>query len=765
MRIFAHTIRHLTGVMLGCSLLIGTAQAASSEHTGTELMARQQQPSGQANTADAFVKKMLAQGAKPNRLINEKSPYLLLHAFNPVDWYPWGEEAFEKARKENKPIFLSIGYSTCHWCHVMARESFDNPEIAEIMNAYFINIKVDREERPDVDRIYIAATQAATGSAGWPLSVFMTPDLKPFYMGTYYPPESKFGRPGFKQILQAIHDAWSNRREQVLQSADKIIDVIRQDHSEMAGEFTATDSLFIRVYDHLAREYDERLGGFGPAPKFPRPVNFTFLFRYYHRTGEPKALSMALTSLRKMAQGGVYDQIGGGFHRYAVDARWHVPHFEKMLYDQAQLAVSYLEAYQLSGEKYFADIARDIFAYVLRDMRHPEGPFYSAEDAESPKPENPAEKGEGAFYIWTQAEIEKLLGADAELALWYYGCKPGGNVAAVNDPQEEFHGKNILFSAHTLEETAHHFKTTVPAIEKRLARIRAALKQARDQRPRPHLDDKVLTSWNGLMISALARGFQVLQEPELLQAAEQAADFLLRTMVDPKDGSLKRRYRDGEAGLEAELTDYAYFVQGLIDLYETSQRVEYLRAAAQLTEKKISLFADREAGGFFDTSGADASILVRTKESHDGAEPSGNSVAAMNLLRLAQMVDKAEWYDLATGTFSAFAEPLQNWPQAMPNMLAAVDYQLQKPKQIIIAGDMQSQDTRRMLREVFSRYLPNKIVMVAQGGEKQKNLATLQPFVENISMRDGKATAYICEDFVCSLPTSEIPVMIKLLEK
>lgn len=728
-------------------------------------MAGEQQQSKAAHTAAAYVKKMLASGAKPNRLIDEKSPYLLQHAFNPVDWYPWGEEAFERARRENKPIFLSIGYSTCHWCHVMARESFENPDIAKVMNAYFVNIKVDREERPDVDRIYIAATQAATGSAGWPLSVFMTPELKPFYMGTYYPPDSKFGRPGFKQILQAIHDAWTNRNAQVLQSAEKIIDVINKDHGEMAGTFVANDSLFTRVYEQLAGEFDQRFGGFGQAPKFPRPVNFTFLFRYYHHTGETRALNMALTTLRKMAEGGMYDQVGGGFHRYAVDARWHVPHFEKMLYDQALLAVSYLEAYQLSGDDYFADIARDIFTYVLRDMHHANGGFYSAEDADSPKPDNPQEKGEGAFYLWTQSELEKLLGENADLAVWYYGAREDGNVAAVNDPHEEFHGKNILYVAHTVQEAARQFNTSEQEIKKRLALIRSTLLRARNQRPRPHLDDKVLTSWNGLMISALARGYQVLQEPRLLQAAERAADFLLRTMVDSKSGTLKRRYRDGEAGLDGELRDYAYFVQGLLDLYETSQRVELLKAAAELTHKQIALFADTEAGGFFDTSGQDASILVRTKESHDGAEPSGNSVAAMNLLRLAQMVDNARWYDMATETFSAFAQPLQNWPQAMPNMLAAVDYQRKKPKQIIIAGSMEAPDTQRMLREVFSRYLPNKIVMVAEGGDKQKKLAELQPFIENISIRDGKATAYICEDFVCSLPTSDIPVMIKLLEK
>ena len=715
------------------------------------------------NNASAFVARELAKGKKPNRLIHEKSPYLLQHAFNPVDWYPWGEEAFKKARKENKPIFLSIGYSTCHWCHVMAHESFENSGIAAIMNQYFVNIKIDREERPDLDRVYMLATQALSGSGGWPMSVFLTHDLEPFYAGTYFPPKSGYGRPGFGDLLETIHQTWITDHNRILQSADQIITALRQQTSQKAPPANLNETTLSRAYKQIVSTYDIQHGGFGDATKFPSPVKFNFLLRYYHRSHEKKALEVVLTTLRKMAEGGIHDHIGGGFHRYSVDGQWRVPHFEKMLYDQAQLAVSYVEAYQITKDPFYSWIAQDILDYVLRDMTGPHGAFYSAEDADSPLPENPDRHGEGVFYTFTKKEIMKILGADVgKIICYHYGIRDEGN--ALSDPHGEFVGKNILYMAHPANETAGMFGKSSSEIEKVLNEAREKLFYLRDRRPRPHLDDKVITSWNGLMISAFALGYQVLNDPRYLKAAERAATFITNEMYNPTQKVLLHRYRDNVAGIEAYLDDYAFLIHGLIDLYEASLDIRWLIYAIDLTNKQIELFWDGEGSGFYETSGKDESLLLRMKDDYDGAEPTGNSIAALNLLRLAQMTDNNEWHQKGTETIATFAERLKKYPMIMPQMLVALDFQLNKPKQIVIAGEPGAEDTKKLLKEVYKRFLPNKIILLADGSKAQNLLSKYLPFITNIHMLDGKATAYICEDYACKLPTTDVTALIDLLE-
>ena len=697
-----------------------------------------------------------------NRLIHEKSPYLLQHAHNPVDWYAWGPEAFEKSRKEDKPIFLSIGYSTCHWCHVMERESFENEEIAAILNKYFVPIKVDREERPDVDRIYMAYVQATTGGGGWPMSVWLTPDLRPFVGGTYFPPENRYGRAGFPTLLERIAQAWHADREKIVQSSGEVLR-----HLEEAAEVAPSGGLDASAlesgYLQFRRSFDVKLGGFGAAPKFPRPVTHNFLLRYYARTHNEEARDMVLATLRAMAKGGMHDQLGGGFHRYAVDERWFVPHFEKMLYDQAQLGLSYLEAYQITHDAFFAGVARRIFDYVLRDMTDKDGGFYSAEDADSViDPAKPEEKGEGAFYIWTHEEIERIAGEPA--AAWFsfrYGVEAKGNVA--DDPHGEFTGKNILYEAHTAEETARHFSKPVAEVSEALAVAGGKLLWARAKRVRPHLDDKVLTAWNGLMISAFAKGGAVLGEPRYSAAAKRSADFILHRMYDAKTGLLLRRYRQQDAAIAGFLDDYALFTQALLDLYETQFDIGYLQTAVKLTEKQSELFADKEHGGFFSTTAGDASLLIRMKEDYDGAEPSGNSVAALNLLRLAQMTDRQSFHELAAKTLHAFASRISGIPSAVPQMLVAYEFSLAKPKQIILVGDRSAPGTAEMLRTLRARFLPDSIVMLVDDASRT-TLAGYLPVIETMTRTHGKTTAYVCENYTCKLPTDDTAKFAELLQ-
>jgi len=697
-----------------------------------------------------------------NRLIHEKSPYLLQHAHNPVDWYAWGPEAFEAARKQDKPIFLSIGYSTCHWCHVMERESFENEQIAAILNKYFVAIKVDREERPDVDRIYMAYVQASTGGGGWPMSVWLTPDLKPFLGGTYFPPENRYGRAGFPALLERVAEAWRSDREKIVQSSAEVLA-----HLEQAAEVTPAGGLDPNALQagflQFRRSFDSTLGGFGAAPKFPRPVTHNFLLRYSVRAHNDEARDMVLATLRAMAKGGMHDQLGGGFHRYSVDERWFVPHFEKMLYDQAQLAISYLEAYQITHDALFAGVARRIFDYVLRDMTDKDGGFYSAEDADSViDPAKPEVKGEGAYYVWTHAEIEQAVGEPA--ASWFsyrYGIGPHGNVES--DPHDEFAGKNILFVAHTVEETAQRFSMPVAAVEHGLADAIGKLLAVRSKRVRPHLDDKVLTAWNGLMISALAKGGAILSEPRYSAAAKRAAEFILSRMYDAKTGLLLRRYRQQDAAIPGFLDDYALFTQALLDLYETQFDVRYLETAMKLAAKQSELFEDRQHGGFFSTPPGDSSLLIRMKDDYDGAEPAGNSVAALNLLRLAQMTDRQDLRESGERTLRAFASRINGMPSGVPQMLVAYQFSLSKPKQIILVGDPSTAEARAMLHVLHERFVPERIILFVDEASR-KTLAGYLPVIETMTANHGKTTAYVCENYTCKLPTADPAKFAELLQ-
>ncbi len=699
----------------------------------------------------------------PNRLIHEKSPYLQQHAFNPVDWYPWGEEAFQKAREEDKPIFLSVGYSTCYWCHVMEREVFENNELADLMNQYAVNIKIDREERPDVDRIYMKALQAMSGHGGWPMSVFLTHDLKPFYAATYIPPYPKHGIPGFGDVLRAIHNVWKNERDKITETGQQVFDHLARAASPDLPKHELDDKILHNGFTRINEAFDPVNGGFGDAPKFPTPVMFNFLFSYYARTGEKSAIDMPLFTLRKMANGGIYDHIGGGFHRYATDAKWHVPHFEKMLYDQAQLVSSYIDAYQITGEDFYASVAKDVLNYVKRVMTSPEGGFYSAEDAESAiDPDKPSEKEEGAFYVWEYSELESILTPDeTAVAELYYGLRKNGNVSS--DPHGVFTGKNILSIEKTKDDIARELNKDIDLVTNLLSSIRQKLFAAREKRPKCHLDDKILVSWNGLMVSACARAYQVFEDEQYLHMAKNAVQFIAHKLHDSNSGKLLRRYRDGESMIEAHLEDFAFFVRSLIDLYEASFDINLLDTALQLNEDMIELFYDEKDGGFFDTSGNDPSVILRSKEWHDGAEPSGNSIAIENLLRLSYMFGRDDYRDKAMKSLSYFSELVNKAPQALAQFLAATGLALSKPKQIIIAGHTEEPKTRAMLRELHSHFIPGKVLLLADGSKSQDYLASKVEFIGTVKKIDNKPTAYVCENFTCELPVNEVDMLRKKL--
>ena len=694
-----------------------------------------------------------------NRLVNEQSPYLLQHAHNPVDWYPWGEEAFARAEKEDKPIFLSIGYSTCHWCHVMAHESFENPEISALLNKWFICIKVDREERPDIDQMYMAATQALTGSGGWPMSVFTFPDGRPFWAATYIPPVGMRGQPGFPDILEAVHTAWTSRRDELVTAASSLVKALEGGASNPTGKING--KVDEHAYQSLVTTFDSRYGGFGSAPKFPRPVNLSFLFRYWLATGNSRGKDMALQTLKAMAKGGMYDQLGGGFHRYSVDGQWRVSHFEKMLYDQAQLLDAYLDGYLISRDEQFARTAREIASYVLRDMRDPAGGFYSAEDADSDDPYLPGKHGEGAYYLWTEEDIVKTVGArDAAVFNYCYGVEFDGNALA--DPQGEFAGRNILYKAHTPAEAAEHFKKTTAEIIQSLDRAAAKLFAKRQQRRRPHLDDKVLTAWNGLMIGALARAGAILEEPEFTRAAREAAAFIRDTLYESTSATLQRRYRKGKSGLAGQLDDYSFLVAGLIQLYEVEQQPKWLQWAIDLTTTQIQLFADSREGGFFDSL-QDPTVVVRMKSDYDGAEPAANSVAAENLLRLGRLIDRQEWVDLAEKTINSFSAQLNAYPQALVYMLAVYQELTEKHVQVVIAGRRAGKDTRDMMAAVVKVYNPGRLLQLADGSENQKFLGKYVASITGVPMQDGKATAYVCKEKTCLPPVTTVEALRKLL--
>jgi len=675
-----------------------------------------------------------------NHLISEKSPYLQQHAHNPVDWYPWGEPAFEKARSEDKPIFLSVGYSTCHWCHVMERESFESEELAALLNRWFVPVKVDREERPDVDRIYMTFVQASTGGGGWPMSVFLTPELKPFFGSTYFPPDNRYGRPGFGAILHRIAEAWKNERGRIIESSGDVIAQLARYSGASGSSGVLPDATILDSgFQQFRRMFDSAHGGFGHAPKFPRPVVFNFLLRYYVRSPDADtkedAREMTLATLRAMANGGMHDQLGGGFHRYSVDERWFVPHFEKMLYDQAQLAISYLEAFQITHDPFYAKIARSTLDYVLRDMTDPGGGFYSAEDADSViDPANPKEKGEGAFYIWSAEELKQF----AKFASTY-GVEPGGNVP--DDPHGEFTGKNILYLRQPLDD----------ATEAELHPAKAALLAIRSKRVRPYLDDKILTAWNGLMISAFAQAAQVLDEGRYLEAAQRAVGFILTRMFDARSGVLQRRYRDGDAAIPGFLDDYAFFIGALLDLYEADFDPRHIEIAMQLAGKMRELFEDTVEGAFFSTAAGDGNLVLRMKDDYDGAEPSGNAVALLDLLRLAHFTDRADYRETAERTLRALGSKMAQQSIAVPQMLVGLDYYLAPRREVVIAGE-----PREFLRHVRARFMPHTITVLSG--------ASFFPAAASMLEIDGKPTAYVCQDYACHLPTNQLGEFDELLQ-
>jgi hypothetical protein len=699
---------------------------------------------------------------RPNRLAREKSPYLQQHAYNPVDWYPWGDEAFERARREERPIFLSIGYSTCHWCHVMERESFESEELAAILNEHYVAIKVDREERPDVDRVYMAAVQALTGSGGWPLSAWLTPDLEPFYAGTYFPPQTRGGLPGFGDLLVELARAFGDQREKVVESATSIVEALRQVSVDPGGDVLEAAAALERGFRQYERIYDSRCGGFGGAPKFPRPSVLPFLLRYGQQHAEPAAIRMAVDTLRQMWAGGLNDHLGGGFHRYSVDAYWRVPHFEKMLYDQAQLVWAYLEAFQVTAESFFAEVARQILSYVEECLTSPEGGFYSAQDADSAiDSARPEEKLEGAFYLWGKDEIERLLdGEEAAVLCHRYGVSEGGNT--LHDPHGELGTGNVLYAAHDTGDTARELGLEEERVRELLDRGRRKLMEARGRRPRPHLDDKILTSWNGLMISAFARAAQVLGEPGHAATARRAADFVLAH--NRTAGALRRRHRDGETAHPAQLDDYAFLALGLLDLYEATAESTLLEEAEGLVDEMVERFADDEGPGFFDNDGEDPSILIRTKDGYDGAEPAGNSVAALVLLRLGRMLNRGELEARARSTMEAFSKRLTTEPHTLPQMLVALAESEVPARQIVLAGDPSSPAMLPLQRVIQQHLIPGRILLYADGAAGQELLARGVEAIGGMTSIDGEPRAYVCRRFHCEQPTADPALLEKLLQ-
>ena len=682
-----------------------------------------------------------------NRLIQEMSPYLLQHAHNPVDWYPWGNEAFERAQKEDKPIFLSIGYSTCHWCHVMERESFEDDQIAKIMNEHFVNLKVDREQRPDVDEIYMNAVVMMTGSGGWPLSVFLTPDGKPFYSGTYFPPRDAYGMPGLERVLLSVAEAWKNIRQDLFSSAAKISELL-QTQNNPTNKSNLSPEILDEAFASFQNSFDAVNGGFGAAPKFPQPANLSMLLSYWRRTADNQVLRMVEKTLDAMASGGIYDHIGGGFHRYSTDARWLVPHFEKMLYDQALLSKVYLQAYQITKKERYARIAREVFDYILRDMTDPAGGFYSAEDADS-------EGQEGTFYLWDPKQAISILNEEqARIFNTYYGITNEGNF-------EE--GKTVLNITTSIKELQKQFQKDQVEIENILAAARTRIFQERSKRIRPHRDEKIITAWNGLMISALAYGGSVLEEEKYTEAAEHSAEFILSTLQ--QNNRLMRYCRDGQLVQKAFLDDYAFTAIALLDLYEATFDVKWLIEATSFTNHMIELFTDTEQGGFFLTGKDSEKLIARTKPSSDGVIPSGNSVAALVLLKLGRLTMDQHFTELGEKVLELFSQQLEQSPAYSSAMLVALDFQLGPTQEIIIAGNVDESNVKQMLKLIHGTFLPNSVVLLHEPDKADSTFYNIVPFIKNHIAIKGKATAYVCENYVCKEPVNDIAKFENLIAR
>ena len=679
-----------------------------------------------------------------NRLIFEKSPYLLQHARNPIDWRPWGEEAFAEAKRLGKPVFLSVGYTTCHWCHVMEHESFEDPEVAALINERFVAIKVDREERPDIDEVYMKVTEAMTGSGGWPMTVMMTPDKHPFFAGTYFPKESLAGRPGLKMVVTELHKAWVEKREEVESTALNISEQLGQMmNGSPGGDLDKT--IFDTAFEQFASTYDSTKGGFSIRPKFPVPPNLSFLMRYHLRTGNPEALEMVEKTLTEMRRGGIYDHIGFGMHRYSTDREWLVPHFEKMLYDQALVVIACLEAYQITGKQRYAETAREILAYVERDLKSETGGFYSAEDADS-------EGEEGKFYVWSAAEIREVLGEeDGQFFIETFHFQEEGNF--LEEASKQKTGTNI---PHLKEELLDEARARVEP-------LRLKLFEKRKSRIHPQKDDKILTDWNGLMISAFAKAAQVLGDEGYASTAATAANFVLEKLTD-KEGRLLKRYRQGESGLTAHLEDYAFMIRGLLDLYETSFEVRYLEKAIRLQEMADEYFRDDEKGGYFTVANDAEQLIVRAKKLYGGAIPSGNAMSIGNLSRLYRITGRPEFATRNDELIRAFSGEIAQQPSAYPVVLCGLDFNFGPTREIVISGERDSDDTRSMLAALRKEFRPNQVILL-RTSENAESLARLAPYTDTQVSIEGKATAYVCRNFACKVPTTEIGKMLESLDE
>jgi uncharacterized protein len=681
-----------------------------------------------------------------NRLMHEKSPYLLQHAENPVDWYPWGEEAFLRAAREDKPVFLSIGYATCHWCHVMAHESFEDPEVAALLNRDFISIKVDREERPDIDSVYMEVCQRMAGQGGWPLTIVMTPDKKPFFAATFIPRETRFSMMGLLTLLPRITRMWREQRSDLISSGDRVIAAITGPATSSSG--TKPDSeLLDEGYNGLLLNFDPVHGGFGNAPKFPTPHSLLFLLRYAVRNADSQALPMVEKTLYAIRNGGIYDHLGGGIHRYSTDAKWHVPHFEKMLYDQALLVMAFTEAYQATKNPDYQKIVEEIICYIMRQLYSPEGAFFSAEDADS-------REGEGAFYVWTRREFEQVLGSDdAALAALLYGVTIQGNFS---DP-ERGAGYNILSRHQPLTAIAASLEIAEPELVMRMESIRARLLAAREQRPRPSLDDKVLSDWNGLCIAALAQAGRVFNNPAYEEVAKTAMQFIL-TRMRSDDGGLLHRYRDGDAAIPGFADDYAFIIHALIELYESAFDEQFLSKALQLNKYFIKHFWDLRDAGFFTVSDISEALIIRKKEIYDGAIPSGNSVAFMNLVRLSRLTGDALSEERASALLRSFSGTVRQSPSSYSWYLCGLDQALLS-HDVVVVGDRNAEDTKALILALQSDYLPSVTILQLSPGPQALAIAEIAPFTRELVMIDGKATAYICSGQACSVPVTD-PKMI-----
>jgi uncharacterized protein YyaL (SSP411 family) len=692
---------------------------------------------------------------RSNRLIKEKSPYLLQHAYNPVDWFPWGEEAFTRAIHDDKPIFLSIGYSTCHWCHVMEKESFEDPAVAKLMNRVFICVKVDREERPDIDSLYMDICQMLTQRGGWPLTIIMTPDKKPFFTGTYLPRSGRMGMAGMLELIPQIEKLWINRKADLIDSAEKIITAVNQAALDrQPGDLGET--ILDQAYQQLSSNFDAQYGGFGTAPKFPTPHHLAFLLRYGERKHDQRALDMVRISLEKMRSGGIWDHIGFGFHRYSTDAKWLLPHFEKMLYDQALLARVYTEAFQVMQHDRFQATALQIFTYVLQDMISPEGAFYSAEDADS-------EGEEGRFYIWEWQELENLLNKnEMALAAEVYNLHKEGNFQ--DEATGRKSGTNILHMRAPLEDLAREKDLKLNELEAAVENIRQKLNSVRSQRPRPLRDEKILTDWNGLMIAALALGGKVFNMSSLTQAAAKAARFILTYMMDSETG-LQHRYREGEASIPAFADDYAFMIWGLLELYAATYDTDYLKSARELNQSLIHHFWDGSKGGFFFTSDSAETLFERRKTIYDGAAPSGNSVAMLNLLRLARMTGASDLEEMAFQLGRHFAQDVSRLPSAYTQLLVALDFALGPSFEVVIVGDPEGSDTKKFFAALHREFIPNITSLFIPAHDKNPEIHRLAPFTQNLKSINSKATAYVCSGFTCSQPTTDPKEMLSQLNR